>query len=193
MIAGSLQICRHGFIKVDGRWRPVAGALPMGRARPRAPAWVRPAPLTDAALAERLARPAVPDGHANPTIAPGRAHRIIARWSARVEPLGITRGEMLAHRRDRAGVLARQMLACLITLETTLSLAKIGKLLDRDHTTVLYSLEKIATLLRVRIRSHGAPDWPMPTGPELEDLCFRHLARFVAAVAPPPPESEATS
>ncbi len=51
--------------------------------------------------------------------------------------------EMTSKSRSRDVVNARQVAMFIIRSETNLSLLEIGKLFDRDHTTVLHSLDKI--------------------------------------------------
>lgn len=60
---------------------------------------------------------------------------------------GVSMEELLGPRRNRAVAMARQVAMYLVRDLTSLSLPQIGRALgDRDHTTVMYGVEKIAAL-----------------------------------------------
>jgi chromosomal replication initiator protein len=72
------------------------------------------------------------------------AGEILARVAAYY---GVSMEELLGPRRNRAVAMARQVAMYLVRDLTSLSLPQIGRVLgDRDHTTVMYGVEKIAAL-----------------------------------------------
>ena len=60
---------------------------------------------------------------------------------------GVTRNDILSHRRDWQAVAARQAAVWLTKEMLPLSLPQIGKLFGgRDHTTILHSIRKISAM-----------------------------------------------
>lgn len=62
---------------------------------------------------------------------------------------GVTKLDVLSHRRDRSATLARHTGMWLARRLTTKSLPQIGMFFDRDHTTVLDGIRRIEALLDV--------------------------------------------
>ena len=60
---------------------------------------------------------------------------------------GIGRNEVMSDRRDRAATRARQAAMFLAKEMTPLSLPQIGRLLNRDHTTVIHAARVMPQLI----------------------------------------------
>lgn len=71
---------------------------------------------------------------------PGRVSKIQKLIS---ETYRIGRMELLGHRRNKSSAFPRQIAMYLCTKLTILSLPTIGRLFDRDHTTILHARNKI--------------------------------------------------
>jgi hypothetical protein len=97
-------------------------------------------------LRRRLLPVVVADNRRRPAPLAGRRWRKMrAIINLCSEQFGIPVIEILSERRDKAAVHARHVACYLATRLTTLSLPAIGKALgDRDHTTVLHAVRKIA-------------------------------------------------
>jgi chromosomal replication initiator protein len=64
--------------------------------------------------------------------------------NATTEVTGVTRLQMLSKRREKEYVQARWIAMYVAREMTTMSLPEIGRKMQRDHTTVLYAIEKIS-------------------------------------------------
>jgi len=53
---------------------------------------------------------------------------------------GVSERAILSHSRDRQATLARHAVAWALRYEAGLSLIAIGRLLDRDHTSIVYAI-----------------------------------------------------
>jgi len=73
--------------------------------------------------------------------------RVIDILCATADHFGMRKMEILSHRRHRAIVLPRQVVMYLSRELTNRSLPEIGRLLGRDHTSVLHGVRKIASLI----------------------------------------------
>lgn len=62
------------------------------------------------------------------------------------EKLGVSKDLLKSKSRKREIVEARQLFFALLKRDSTYSLASIGKLLNRDHATVLHSLRAVRDL-----------------------------------------------
>lgn len=82
----------------------------------------------------------------------------IKRETCRI--FGITRIDLVSHRRTQAAVIPRQVAVALSRLLTTCSLPMIGRHFGgRDHTTVLYSIKKMQTAIDM-VKDRVALDAP---------------------------------
>jgi len=59
---------------------------------------------------------------------------------------GVTRDQLMGKRRTASVALPRQVAMHLMRRQTTLSLSEIGRIFDRDHTTVMHACDKIERL-----------------------------------------------
>lgn len=92
--------------------------------------------------------------------------------------------ELLAHRRDSAIVLPRQIAMFLAKMMTLNSLPEIGRRFDgRDHTTVLHACDKIAWLMKEDERVRD----------EVQLICMRLLEKYSAAGVTEPINSESVA
>jgi chromosomal replication initiation ATPase DnaA len=57
--------------------------------------------------------------------------------------LGVAFDDVASATRTRAVVLARQKIMCALKISTNLTLAEIGRLVGRDHASVLYAIAQI--------------------------------------------------
>jgi chromosomal replication initiator protein len=144
----------HLARRVTGGVRELEGALN----RVTAAAHLSRAPLTAAAVTAVLN--GVVDGQSSGVPAAGRGRmratpQLVLQTVATT--FGISPHALVAKRRDREVVLARQVAMFLMREETGASLNEIGATLGgRDHSTVLHGCEKIATALAAE-QSIGAP------------------------------------
>lgn len=60
---------------------------------------------------------------------------------------GVTMAEIKSPRRDKRLVIPRQKIAWRLKRETPMTVAAIGKVINRDHTTVLYSVARYEAAL----------------------------------------------
>ncbi len=60
---------------------------------------------------------------------------------------GVSKEDILSHSRKKELTLARHITMYLLHSVKGVSLTKLGKIFDRDHTSILYAAEKIKTLL----------------------------------------------
>lgn len=86
------------------------------------------------AVLETLAPPQV-------ALSPEETVKLVARH------LGVDEGELLGRGRSKEVAMARQILMYLLRHVCDLSLPQIGELLGRDHTTVIYGIEKVERLI----------------------------------------------
>ena len=63
------------------------------------------------------------------------------------EYFGVSKEDILSHSRKKEFALARHITMYLLHSIKGVSLTKLGKMFDRDHTSILYAAEKIKTLL----------------------------------------------
>ncbi len=101
---------------------------------------------------------------------------------------GVSRPELLSARRAQHVVHARQVAMWLAKRHTSLSLTRIGQLLQRDHTTVLHAVQKIDAL-RAGRRDHLA--YP-EHGQQLLMLAERCDAAVQARLGDPVPQEPPT-
>ncbi len=76
-------------------------------------------------------------------LSPGETVRLVARH------LGVDENELLGRGRSKEVAMARQILMYLLRNVCDLSLPQIGELLGRDHTTVIYGVEKVEKLIEM--------------------------------------------
>ncbi|MCS7220286.1 MAG: chromosomal replication initiator protein DnaA [Anaerolineae bacterium] len=86
------------------------------------------------AVLETLAPPQV-------ALSPEETVKLVARH------LGVDEDELLGRGRSKEVAMARQILMYLLRHVCDLSLPQIGELLGRDHTTVIYGIEKVERLI----------------------------------------------
>lgn len=79
----------------------------------------------------------------SPLVMPSRIKSVI---TAVAEYYRISLNDIVCHRRSREVALPRQVAMYLAKELTTNSLPEIGRVLDRDHSTILHGCRKIATL-----------------------------------------------
>ncbi len=68
--------------------------------------------------------------------------------SATAKCYGLETADILSTSRTKEIALARQVAMYIVRYMTKLSLPEIGKIFDRDHTTVIHSIEKVEGLMR---------------------------------------------
>ena len=72
--------------------------------------------------------------------------------------MGVARAEMLSGRRGNKIVVPRHIAAALCKALTTRSLPEIGRALGRDHTSVLYAIQKMSPVIaEIEDALHVAP------------------------------------
>lgn len=80
----------------------------------------------------------------------GVKHGAHGTMIAMCQHLGISTGELLSQRRTSTLLLARHTMCWVGVRRCQKTYAQIGKLLDRDHTTVLHGVRKIDRLIAER-------------------------------------------
>ena len=123
----------HPVVKtIDVRPKPRSAPLPMVRMGPRERDWL---------IVSALLSP--PEG-----VKKGRRRMLghDSRWMGIVEAVAakhiISVKEILGGRREKPVVIARQEAMWRIANETAMNLTAIGRKFDRDHTTVIWSIQR---------------------------------------------------
>lgn len=84
--------------------------------------------------------------------------------------------EIMGRSRSRAFAAARHQALYLVAAHTPYSIARIGRMFGRDHTTVLHSLKKFSPIIRERVSPYAAaPAIPKPLATEAENRL--HIVR----------------
>ncbi len=70
--------------------------------------------------------------------------------------IGSTVTDMRSNTRKHEHVIARQLMIYCISKNFTITLSEIGKFFNRDHSTVMYSIEKIQDIFSIQNTYHDS-------------------------------------